>query len=191
MGLSSGCRLGVYEVLASLGVGGMGEVYRARDTRLKRDVALKLLPDAMATDADRMARFQREAEVLAALNHPNIAHIYGIEQNALVIELVQGTTLQGHLRVETALAYAMQIAGALEAAHEKGIVHRDLKPANIMITPEGVVKVLDFGLAKIMVERAPEGAESQTKTITVVTTRAGVIMGSVGYMSPEQGKCQD
>jgi serine/threonine-protein kinase len=136
----------------------MAEVYRARDTKLKREVALKLLPEAFAQNQDRMTRFQREAEVLASLNHPNIAQIYGVEDHALVMELVEGETLKGPLPIETALNYTKQIAEALEAAHEKGIVHRDLKPANIKITPAGVVKVLDFGLAQLSRDR--EGAES-------------------------------
>jgi serine/threonine-protein kinase len=127
----------------------MGEVYRARDTRLKRDVAVKVLPEAFARDPERMARFQREAEVLASLNHPNIAQIYGVEGGALVMELVEGEPLRAPQPLETALDYARQIADALEAAHEKGITHRDLKPANIMVTPQGVVKVLDFGLAAV------------------------------------------
>src|SRR5271157_5127347 len=147
MSLAPGTRLGPYEILAPIGAGGMGEVYRAKDTKLKREVALKVLPDSFAGDPERMARFQREAEVLAALNHPNIAQIYGVEERALVMELVPGESLKGPLPLETALNYAKQIADALEAAHDKGIVHRDLKPANIMVTPEGVVKVLDFGLA--------------------------------------------
>src|SRR5437899_7767857 len=130
-----------YRITAKIGEGGMGEVYRATDTKLGRDVAIKVLPEAFAEDADRMARFEREAQVLASLNHPNIAAIYGIEQNAIVMELVEGEDLQTPLPLETALDYARQIADALEAAHEKGIIHRDLKPANIMITPEGVVKV--------------------------------------------------
>src|SRR5207244_9778617 len=134
MALSVGTGLGPYEILAPIGAGGMGEVYRARDTRLKREVALKVLPDAFASDPGRMARFQREAEVLASLNHPNIAQIYGIEQRALVMELVPGKTLRGPLPIDTALNYAKQIAEALEAAHDKGITHRDLKPSNIMIT---------------------------------------------------------
>src|SRR5438270_1274493 len=128
----------------------MGEVYRARDTKLKRDVALKVLPEAFARDPERMARFQREAEVLASLNHPNIAHIYGVEENALVMELVEGENLKGPLPIDTALNYAKQIAEALEAAHEKGIIHRDLKPANVRVTAGGVVKVLDFGLAAVL-----------------------------------------
>src|ERR1700687_4516584 len=163
MPLTPGTNLGPYEILAPLGAGGMGEVYRARDTKLKRDVALKVLPEAFAHDPDRMARFQREAEVLAALNHPNIAAIYGLEANALVMELVEGETLADKIKhaplpVETALNYAKQIAEALEAAHDKGITHRDLKPSNVMITREGVVKVLDFGLALLGSDR--EGAHS-------------------------------
>src|ERR1700691_1742353 len=151
MGLTAGTRLGPYEILAHISAGGMGEVYRARDTKLDRDVAIKVIPPALAQDPERLARFEREAKVLASLNHPNIAQIYGIEESnsvrALVMELVPGETLKGPLPVETALNYAKQIADALEAAHERGVVHRDLKPANIMLTPEGVVKVLDFGLA--------------------------------------------
>src|SRR6266481_3198965 len=145
MPFPAGTRMGPYEILAAIGAGGMGEVYRARDTKLKRDVALKVLPEAFAGDPERMARFQREAEVLASLNHPNIAQIYGIEDRALVMELVPGKTLKGPLPIETAINYAKQIAEALEAAHDKGVTHRDLKPSNIMITPTGVVKVLDFG----------------------------------------------
>jgi len=148
MPLSPGSRLGHYEVSTPLGAGGMGEVYRARDTKLGREVALKILPEAFASDPARMARFEREAQVLAALNHPNIAAIYGIEQGAIVMELVEGEDLKGPVPIETALHYARQIAVALEAAHEKGIIHRDLKPANIKITPKGAVKLLDFGLAK-------------------------------------------
>src|SRR5260370_1148984 len=143
-----GARLGSYEILSAIGAGGMGEVYRARDTKLKRDVALKVLPEAFAGNADRMARFQREAEVLASLNHPNIAHIYGVEERALVMELVEGESPKGPLPCEDAWNIAVQIAGALEYAHEKGVIHRDLKPANVKVTPEGVVKLLDFGLAK-------------------------------------------
>src|SRR5579864_8541929 len=131
MSLSAGTRLGPYEILAPIGAGGMGEVYRARDIKLKRDIALKVLPDSFADDPERMARFQREAEVLASLNHPNIAQIYGVEDRALVMELVEGDNLKGPLGVETVLNYAKQIVDALEAAHEKGIIHRDLKPANI------------------------------------------------------------
>src|SRR6202022_330465 len=134
MPLTAGERLGPYEILAPIGAGGMGEVYRARDTKLKREVALKVLPEAFANDPERMARFQREAEVLASLNHPNIAHIYGVEERALAMELVEGETLSGPLPIETALQYGRQIAEALEYAHERGVIHRDLKPANIMVT---------------------------------------------------------
>jgi Tol biopolymer transport system component/predicted Ser/Thr protein kinase len=178
-----GRRIGSYEVLSRLGAGGMGEVYRAKDTKLKRDVALKVLPDAFANDPARMARFRREAEVLASLNHPNIAQIYGIEDRALVMELVEGKTLPSPLPIDTALNYAKQIADALEAAHDKGVTHRDLKPSNIMITPSGVVKVLDFGLA--LLNRDRQGADS---TVTMSPTQAGAIMGTAGYMSPEQAR---
>src|SRR5260370_2393797 len=147
MPLSAGTKLGPYEIVAPLGAGGMGEVYRARDSKLQREVALKVLPDEFARDPDRMARFRREAELLASLNHPHIAQIYAVEENALVMELVAGETLAGLLPLEEALRIAAQIADALEAAHERGIVHRDLKPATIMITPAGVVKVLHFGLS--------------------------------------------
>src|SRR5579864_8550840 len=148
MSLAAGTRLGPYEILAPIGAGGMGEVYRARDTKLDRDVAIKILPPAFAADADRMARFEREAKVLASLNHPNIAHIYGVEQGALVMELAEGESPKGPMPFEDAWKIASQIAEALEYAHEKGVIHRDLKPANVKVTPEGVVKVLDFGLAK-------------------------------------------
>jgi serine/threonine protein kinase len=145
--LKPGARLGHYEIVSKLGQGGMGEVYRAKDTKLGREVAIKVLPQHLAADPERLARFEREAKVLAALNHPNIAAIYGVEERAFVMELVEGETLKGQLPVETALGYARQIADALEAAHDKGITHRDLKPANVKVTPLGVVKVLDFGLA--------------------------------------------
>jgi serine/threonine-protein kinase len=183
MPLSAGARLGPYEILAPLGAGGMGEVYRASDTKLNRAVALKILLPALATDADYMARFTREAQVLASLNHPNIAAIYGLEDSdgvrALVMELVEGATLAeriaaGPLPLEETLHVAKQIADALEAAHEKGIVHRDLKPANVKITPEGVVKVLDFGLAKAPEQSAPISTSSPT--LTMRATQAGVIM---------------
>ncbi len=189
MPLFAGDWLGPYEILGPIGKGGMGEVYRAKDTKLKREVAVKVLPQAFAHDSDRMARFQREAEVLASLNHPNIAHIYGIEELALVMELVPGETLKGPLPLETALNYARQIAEALEAAHEKRIVHRDLKPANIIVTPEGVVKVLDFGLAAVL-RRAAHPEDSPTLT---QATEPGIIMGTAAYMSPEQacGKAVD
>src|SRR6202795_1334542 len=158
MALLSGARLGPYEIISALGAGGMGEGYRARDTKLGRDVALKVIPDPFALDPDRLARFTREAQVLASLNHPNIAAIHGFEDSgethALVLELVEGETLadriaRGPIPLDEALPIARQIAEALEAAHEQGIIHRDLKPANIKITPDGVVKVLDFGLAKL------------------------------------------
>ncbi|HEX5107307.1 MAG TPA: protein kinase [Vicinamibacterales bacterium] len=155
-----GQRLGPYHVVTKLGEGGMGEVYRARDTRLNRDIALKVLPEGFAADRDRLARFEREAQVLASLNHPNIAAIYGIEQGALVLELVEGPTLadrlvHGPMAIDDALPIARQIAEALEAAHERGIIHRDLKPANIKVRDDGTVKVLDFGLAKAL--GPPEG----------------------------------
>src|SRR5689334_8948309 len=148
MPLPVGTRLGCYEILAMIGAGGMGEVYRARDSKLGREVALKILTPALANDTEYLMRFQREAQVLASLNHPNIAAVYGLEASAIVMELVEGDMLRGPLPVTEALPVARQIAEALEAAHEKGIVHRDLKPANIKITPGGTVKVLDFGLAK-------------------------------------------
>src|SRR5205085_11034994 len=158
LALSPGIRLGPYEILSALGAGGMGEVYRAHDTKLNRDVALKILPDAFARDPDRLARFTREAQTLASLNHPNIAHIHGLEESdgvrALVMELVEGEDLsqriaRGAIPLDEALPIAKQIAEALEAAHERGIIHRDLKPSNIKVTPDGTVKVLDFGLAKL------------------------------------------
>jgi serine/threonine protein kinase len=187
MPIAAGQRLGPYEILAPIGAGGMGEVYRAKDTKLKREVALKVLPDSFAGDPERMARFQREAEVLASLNHPNIASIYGVEERALVMELVPGAPLQAPLPLETALNYASQIAHALEAAHDKGIVHRDLKPANIMITPAGVVKVLDFGLAAVpLASGAGMGDPTHSPTLTIAATQAGMIMGTAAYMSPEQ-----
>jgi predicted Ser/Thr protein kinase len=179
-------RLGWYEIVALIGKGGMGEVYRAFDPKLGREVAIKILPGAFAQDADRMARFEREAKVLASLNHPNIAQIYGVEQSALVMELVEGETLKGPLPLEMALNYAKQIGEALEAAHEKGIVHRDLKPENIKITPQGVVKVLDFGLAKAAEEQM--GDAEHSPTLTISPTRAGLILGTAAYMSPEQAR---
>jgi serine/threonine protein kinase len=189
MPFSAGEKLGAYEILAPLGAGGMGEVYRAKDTKLKREIALKVLPDSFAADPERMARFQREAEVLASLNHSHIAQIYGVEERALVMELVEGETLQGPLPIETALNYARQIADALEAAHEKGIIHRDLKPANIMITPQGVVKILDFGLAAIGQPSAGDTSNpANSPTLTISPTRAGMIMGTAAYMSPEQAR---
>ncbi len=187
MPLSVGSKLGPYEILAPIGAGGMGEVYRARDTKLDRDVAIKVLPAALAQDPERLARFEREAKVLASLNHPNIAQIYGIEDRALVMELVAGETLQGPLSLETALNYARQIADALEAAHDKNIIHRDLKPANIMVTPAGVVKVLDFGLAAVAQSSDPSNP-ANSPTLTISPTRAGMILGTASYMSPEQAR---
>ena len=189
MSLSPGERLGAYQILAPLGAGGMGEVYRARDTRLDREVAIKVLPASVAQDRDRLARLEREAKVLASLNYPHIAQIYGLEESgetrALAMELVPGSTLKGPLPLDTALAYARQIAEALEAAHEKGITHRDLKPANIMVTPEGVVKVLDFGLASAP-SREGESDPANSPTLTMAATQAGVILGTAAYMAPEQ-----
>jgi eukaryotic-like serine/threonine-protein kinase len=193
MPLSIGDKLGPYEILAPIGAGGMGEVYRARDTKLKRDVALKVLPEAFARDPERMARFQREAEVLASLNHPNIAAIYGVEERALVMELVEGASPKGPLPFDDAWYIASQIAAALEYAHDKGIIHRDLKPANIMVTPEGVVKLLDFGLAKAFTNRgeartAASVSDENSPTLTIGAPEVGVILGTAGYMPPEQAK---
>jgi eukaryotic-like serine/threonine-protein kinase len=192
-----GTHFGPYEITALIGVGGMGEVYRATDTNLKRDVALKVLPESFATDAARLARLQREAEMLAALNHPNIAQIYGLERsngrNALVLELVDGPTLaeriaEGPLPPDEALNVAHQIAAALEAAHERGIVHRDLKPANIQIKPDGTVKVLDFGIAKALDARAAATSGPQPALTTPAATEIGVVLGTAAYMSPEQAR---
>jgi len=198
MPLSVGTRLGPYEILAPIGAGGMGEVYRARDSKLARDVALKVLPEAFAHDADRMARFGREAQVLASLNHPNIAAIYGLEEadgaRALVMELVEGPTLAERIGgrampLEDALPIAKQIAEALEDAHEKGIIHRDLKPANVKLTADGNVKVLDFGLAKALEAPAQAaGNPSLSPTVTIEGTRDGVILGTAAYMAPEQAR---
>src|SRR5262245_1644485 len=199
MALAVGTCLGPYEILSPLGVGGMGEVYRARHRKLERDVAIKILPEALAADPERIARFEREAKTLAALNHPSIAHIHGLEESdgirALVLELVDGPTLadriaQGPIPLDETLAIARQIAEALEAAHEQGIVHRDLKPANVKVRADGVVKVLDFGLAKAI---EPTGAAStslsMSPTITSpAMTQAGIILGTAAYMSPEQAK---
>src|SRR5437667_5501979 len=189
MSLTLGTSFGPYEILAPIGAGGMGEVYRARDTKLKRDVALKVLPEPFACDAGRMARFQREAEVLASLNHPNIAHIYGVEERALAMELVDGDTLPCPLPLDTALVYAKQIAEALEYAHDRGVIHRDLKPANIKVTSDGLVKVLDFGLAKALAsEVASSQNVSQAPTTAIEATRVGMILGTAAYMSPEQAR---
>jgi len=203
MALAPGTRIGSYEITAQIGVGGMGEVYRATDTKLKREVAIKVLPEGLAADGERLARFQREAEVLAALNHPGIAHIYGVEDaggtKALVLELVEGPTLadrigEGPLPADEALAIARQIAEALEAAHEQGIIHRDLKPANVKVRPDSTVKVLDFGLAKAMepaFAHGPSAGQAQSMSPTITTpamTQAGMILGTAAYMSPEQAK---
>src|SRR6202140_5437944 len=189
MTLAVGARLGPYEILAPIGAGGMGEVYRARDTQLKRDVALKVLPEAFARDPERMARFQREAEVLASLNHPNIATIHGVEDRALVMELVEGNSPKGPLPFDEAWKIASQIAAALEYAHERGIMHRDLKPANIMITSEGVVKLLDFGLAKAFSnQKEPSASPENSPTLTIGATEVGVVLGTAAYMPPEQAR---
>jgi hypothetical protein len=201
MALVAGTRIGPYEIAAQVGVGGMGEVYRAHDTKLKRDVALKILPESFASDLDRLARFQREAQVLASLNHPNIAHLHGLEESggvrALVMELVEGEDLsqriaRGAIPLDEAVPIAKQIAEALEAAHEQGIIHRDLKPANIKVRDDGIVKVLDFGLAKAL---APISATTQvdvsaspTITSPALMTGMGIILGTAAYMSPEQAK---
>ena len=197
MALTAGTRLGPYEILSPLGAGGMGEVYRARDTKLNRDVAIKALPAAYESDPERLARFRREAEVLALLNHPNIAAIFGMEHSGdaecLVLELVEGETLadrlkRGPLAVDEALTVARQIAEALEVAHDKGIVHRDLKPANVKITPSGSIKVLDFGLAKLLEVAGAPTELSQSPTLSAGLTMGGVILGTAAYMSPEQAR---
>ena len=201
MSLQIGQQFGSYEIRSLLGKGGMGEVYRARDTKLKRDVAIKILPDEFSRDADRVNRFQREAELLASLNHPNIAAIYDLQETNgsryLVLELVEGETLadriaRGPIPVEEALDIATHICEALEAAHEKGVIHRDLKPANVKTTPESKVKVLDFGLAKGMEPVGTTPSASQSPTITSpAMTQAGIILGTAAYMSPEQAKGRD
>ena len=199
MSLHPGTTLGPYRVTAKIGEGGMGEVYRARDTTLDRDVALKVLPEAFTSDPDRLARFEREAKVLASLNHPNIGHIYGLEeadgQKALVLELIEGPTLadrikQGPIPIDEALPIAKQIAEALEAAHEQGIIHRDLKPANVKVKADGTVKVLDFGLAKAFQPDAsdPNMSMSPTISLTAAATQMGMVIGTAAYMSPEQAK---
>ena len=202
MPLSAGTRLGPYEIRSPLGAGGMGEVYRAHDTRLNREVAVKVLPAAVAADPDRMARFGREAQLLASLNHSNIGSVYGLEEThggrALVMELVEGPTLadriaRGPLAIPEAVGVAMQIADALEAAHDRGIIHRDLKPANIKVRDDGTVKVLDFGLAKALDRSASSADAMDSPTLTSHGTEAGIILGTAAYMSPEQarGKATD
>src|SRR6185369_7370981 len=194
MSIAAGSRIGPYEILSPLGAGGMGEVYRARDTRLHRDVAVKALSPEFAGDAERLARFQREARLLASLNHPNIAAIYGLEEdggaNYLVLEIVEGESLSqrlaaGPLPVEEALAIGAQIAAGVSAAHEAGVIHRDLKPGNVMIRPDGSVKVLDFGLAKGAEKPGAVSDLSASPTVSL-GTQAGVILGTAAYMSPEQ-----
>jgi serine/threonine protein kinase len=201
LALATGNRLGPYEIVALLGAGGMGEVYRAKDTKLNREVAVKVLPSAVAEDAERLARFKREAQVLASLNHPNIAAIYGLDEadrmQFLVLELVEGEDLaerlkRGRIPLGESLAIARQIAEALAEAHDKGIVHRDLKPANVKLTPDGKVKVLDFGLAKAIVGEISGAGPTSTPTILPTMTSAGtaigMILGTAAYMSPEQAK---
>jgi len=198
MAIPSGTKFGSYEIVMPLGAGGMGEVYQAHDSKLGRDVAIKVLPEAFAHDPERLARFQREAKMLAALNHPNIATIYGLEQSGstsyLVMELVAGEDLAQRIRrsgavpLDEALGIARQIAEALEAAHEKGIIHRDLKPANVKVTPEGKVKVLDFGLAKAFEDDPSTGDMSNSPTLSMAATMQGVVLGTAGYMAPEQAR---
>ncbi|MGQ0736949.1 MAG: protein kinase domain-containing protein [Acidobacteriota bacterium] len=205
MSLATGTRLGPYEVTGTLGSGGMGDVYRGRDARLKRDVALKVLPEDVAADPERLARFQREAEVLASLNHPHIAQIYGLEEivdhdgrftRALVMELVEGVTLEeriehGAIPIHEARGLALQMIDALAFAHEHLVVHRDFKPSNVKLTPEGIVKVLDFGLAKALDPIASPGAgtgHSPTITTPAAMTRAGALLGTAAYMAPEQAR---
>ena len=197
MSLSPGSKLAHYEILEPIGKGGMGEVYRAKDSKLGRDVAIKVLPDEFSRDKERLARFKREAKVLASLNHPNIAAIYGLEESErthyLVLELVEGETLaerisRGPIPADESREIAIKIAEALEAAHEQGIVHRDLKPANIKQTEDGKIKVLDFGLAKVFQEETSDADSSMSPTLTRDGTRVGVILGTASYMSPEQAK---
>src|SRR5215831_13752207 len=203
MSIQPGSRIGPYEVTSHLGEGAMGVVFRAHDTKLQRDVALKLLPGNFAKEPERLSRFQREAQLLASLNHPNIAHIYGLEEvdgsGCIVMELVEGETISerlkrtGPLPIEEAIAVARQIAEALAAAHERGIVHRDLKPANIKLTPNGTVKVLDFGLAKALGAKTSDSNPSNMPTnVSALPTGtgsvAGMVVGTIGYMSPEQAR---
>jgi len=199
MAIQPGTHLGPYEILSAIGAGGMGEVYRAHDPKLGRDVAIKVLPEAFARDAERMARFQREAKVLASLDHPNIASIYGLEDSsetrALVMQLVEGPTLADRIKagptpIDEAVRIARQIADALEYAHERGIIHRDLKPANVKVTNDDAVKVLDFGLAKAL-EGDPSSIDISTSpTISRMATQQGVLLGTAAYMSPEQAKAK-
>jgi serine/threonine protein kinase len=196
----SGSKLGGYEILAPLGAGGMGEVYRARDSKLQRDVAIKVLPEHFAQDPDRLSRFHREAQVLASLNHANIGVIYDLQEDGqtrfLVLELVEGESLaerlqSGPLAVDDALSVCKQVAEALEAAHAKSILHRDLKPANIQITKSGNAKVLDFGLAKLIEPQPPPSSASNSPTLSPLNTVGGVILGTASYMSPEQARARE
>src|SRR5687768_10596842 len=195
MALQPGARAGAYQIVELIGAGGMGEVYRARDPRLNRDVAIKILPEMFARDHERVARFEREAQTLAGLNHQNIAQVYGIVDApvGLVMELVEGADLGARigargLPVREALPLARQIAAALEAAHERGIVHRDLKPANVKVRDDGVVKVLDFGLAKAMDTNGGATAIANSPTFMTAATQLGTILGTAAYMSPEQAR---
>ena len=202
MTLAAGTRIGAYEIVTLLGAGGMGEVYRARDAKLEREVAIKIVPASVAGDGDRLLRFEREAKTLAALNHPNIAQVHGFEQSseicALVMELVEGEDLaqriaRGPLPLDEALPIASQIAEALEIAHDAGIVHRDLKPSNIKVRPDGAVKVLDFGLAKAIAPQDPPNGQSARASASLMVTspamtQQGVILGTAAYMAPEQAK---
>jgi len=184
MPLTPGTTLGPYEILAPLGAGGMGEVYRARDTRLGREVALKILPAEVANDPSRRQRFEQEARAVAALNHPNIVAVFDVGEGYMVSELVEGEPLRGlKPPLRKTLDIAGQIASGLAAAHAAGIVHRDLKPANILLTRDGRIKILDFGLAKLRTKRAADAAETAT-----LNTEPGVVMGTVGYMSPGDGR---
>jgi len=197
MPLTMGQSLSFYEILAPIGAGGMGEVYLAKDTRLEREVAIKVLPLELADDEERLRRFEREARTLASLNHPNVAGIHGIDQEGdtsfLAMELVPGEDLEerlkgGALRLDEALDICRQIADGLEAAHEAGVVHRDLKPANVRITPEGAVKILDFGLAKPIGPRASKRGSSSAQSDSFLVTSEGMILGTPTYMSPEQAR---
>ena len=199
MTLTVGTRLGSFQITGTLGAGGMGEVYRATDTKLEREVAIKTLPASLAEDADRLARFDREAKLLASLNHAHIAAVHSLDETDgmlyIAMELVEGESLErrlasGPIALDDALRFGLQIASALEAAHEKGVVHRDLKPANIMITPDGMVKVLDFGLAKAFTGNPTEASPAHSPALSVAMTQQGLVLGTAGYMSPEQASGQ-